>query len=1007
MSEWIVYSNDGIQERCRLKCLEYNGEWMGSCRLTATISSPVPIDFAIGDYVTYRGERFEINYDPTVIKSARRATAGDGFKYDNVVFHSLSDELTRCAFLDYVPSDNLIHYSSLPNFTFLADTVDKLAERIQVNLDRVYKGDRKWTVKVHPGCTGKTDVNVSVNSLTCWDALALAKSAFDVNFVIKNRTVTIGTEGIAVDRVFGYGKGNGLVTIERNADSDQQIITRLRAYGSTRNLPSDYYHDLSGGNVPDNFAVRNLMLPSFPIGTLDPYIDSANIDSLGVREGTVFFDGGNGLEEIYPSMEGMTASDLVSAGVETSATGALDELLDAEVITDNGVFTPSGGETSVSVPSFTVKLKDIGFDLNDHLTSESAMLSIKSGMCNGREFEIVKCEKQEDGSYLLTCNRSEDGSLGLYFPYSAYPLRGGDRFVLLNIGMPDVYVKAASQRLLTAARNYLAKNDYVRYSYTPKVDNIFLARQHDDAVKNGGASIHDTLKEGDLMLFEDGDLGIDGSVIIDRLTIHEGDECIPRYEITLRNDKAVGTIEKIQHQIDSIANGNGGGYNAQQLKSLIGTYGSTMFLRKDKDDRSKGKISSDAGFEVGEFIRSLYAGKGAGVDKDGNAEVESIRVRGYAEFMELIINRLSAIEGDQLLTEGDTIDRVVDLGDNCYGLYLRSKWEGYFTAQYPNNVLKGVINTLATGSGKYYTCWMRVNSVNTANNYIEVTLYPDEDTPAGRNFPPCEMMNIARWGNAADERRQSCLYLSSTEGRIVRLTGVTKPIIDASNYGSTIGELPEFLKGMDLPIVEGQDYLYARGIVVQDMIRMDYRGKPISTIADRGLWEEGGAYYSGDVNPVTGEYEISDVWYMGCKWRCAKTGTATAPAWNNTDWAMVEGNPEFTVGFEDTDTLFDPDRFELTLRIAAKLYNMDITEDILDADVQWTRYSEDAAGVERVASDNAWALKRANEGKSIRLTADDCDFNGYVPKVLRFIATVTLRDGTGEERGKAAAVFEY
>lgn len=436
-------------------------------------------------------------------------------------------------------------------------------------------------------------------------------------------------------------------------------------------------------------------------------------------------------------------------------------------------------------------------------------------------------------------------------------------------------------------------------------------------------------------------------------------------------------------------------------------YSEDRFLNKTKDDRSKGKISSDAGFEVGEFIRSLYAGKGAGVDKDGNAEVESIRVRGYAEFMELIINRLSAIEGDQLLTEGDTIDRVVDLGDNCYGLYLRSKWEGYFTAQYPNNVLKGVINTLATGSGKYYTCWMRVNSVNTANNYIEVTLYPDEDTPAGRNFPPCEMMNIARWGNAADERRQSCLYLSSTEGRIVRLTGVTKPIIDASNYGSTIGELPEFLKGMDLPIVEGQDYLYARGIVVQDMIRMDYQGKPISTIADRGLWEEGGAYYSGDVNPVTGEYEISDVWYMGCKWRCAKTGTATAPAWNNTDWAMVEGNPEFTVGFEDTDTLFDPDRFELTLRIAAKLYNMDITEDILDADVQWTRYSEDAAGVERVASDNAWALKRANEGKSIRLTADDCDFNGYVPKVLRFIATVTLRDGTGEERGKAAAVFEY
>ena len=69
---------------------------------------------------------------------------------------------------------------------------------------------------------------------------------------------------------------------------------------------------------------------------------------------------------------------------------------------------------------------------------------------------------------------------------------------------------------------------------------------------------------------------------------------------------------------------------------------------------------------------------------------------------------------------------------------------------------------------------------------------------------------------------------------------------------------------------------------------------------------------------------LFDVWYMGCKWRCAKTGTKTAPAWNNTDWAMVEGNPQFTVEFADTDYIFDPDRFALTLTIIARLYNMDI-----------------------------------------------------------------------------------
>lgn len=444
-----------------------------------------------------------------------------------------------------------------------------------------------------------------------------------------------------------------------------------------------------------------------------------------------------------------------------------------------------------------------------------------------------------------------------------------------------------------------------------------------------------------------------------------------------------------------------------------------QFLSRLVDDVAKGNITFEkaisvlglaifsGGAEFGQFIKSLYAGKGAGIDAAGNAEFESVRVRSYFECLELIINRLSAIEGDQLLTEADTIERVEDLGDNCYGLYLKSKWDGYFTAQYPGNVLKGIINTLATGSGVYYTSWLRVNSVNTATNYIEVTLYPGEETPAGTNYPPCEMMKIARWGNQTDATRQSCIYLSSTEGRIVRLTGVTKPIIDGTNYGASFGTLPEFLRALDLPIIEGQDYVYARGLIVQDIIRIDYQGKPIAEVVDRGQWTAGTAYYAGDLNEETGVYEISDVWYSGCKWRCAKTGTTTTPAWNNTDWAMVEGNPEFSVDFEDTDYIFDPDRFALTLKIVAKLYNMDVTADILDNDVVWTRYSEDADGNERVASDQAWALKRAGAGKQIALTIADCDFNGYVPKTIKFIATVTLRDGMGREAGTESAIFQY
>lgn len=585
MNAWVVYSKDGLTSKCEVRSLEYNGEFLGACSLSVTIESPTPIQFAIGDYLVYRGERFEINYDPSVIKSSSVGASGDAFSYENIVFNSLSDELTRCDFLDFVPSDNNIHYSSLPNFSFFAESIHALAERIQVNLDRVYQGEKKWTVEVHPEYINKSNINISVNSVTCWDALALVKSQFNANFIIRNRTIIIGTAGLPIETVFSYGKGNGLITIERNAEGNQKIITRLRAYGSTRNMPMRYYANLKEG-LPNNLAVNNLMLPSFPNDTLDPYIDSKNVKEIGVREGTVFFDGSGDLEEIYPSMEGVTADDLKNAGISVSSEGRLDEVLEAEQISDNGIF-----EEGDDIASFTITLKDIGFDLNDYLSTQSATISMKDGMCGGREFEIILCKKEGD-NYLITCNRSYDSGLDLYFPYNDYQIKSGDKFVLLNIEMPDVYVKAASQRLLKAAEEYLSKNDYVRYSYSPKVDSLFMARQHEESIKLGLKSIHDSIKEGGLMLFEDKDLGIEGSVIIDSLRINENTEdgYIPTYEITLRNDKTVGTLDKIQNQIDSIVSGKpntnegGGSYNSEQIKSLILAHGSKHFIRKDKND---------------------------------------------------------------------------------------------------------------------------------------------------------------------------------------------------------------------------------------------------------------------------------------------------------------------------------------------------------------------------------------------------------------------------------------
>nr|DAO84718.1 MAG TPA: tail protein [Caudoviricetes sp.] len=436
-------------------------------------------------------------------------------------------------------------------------------------------------------------------------------------------------------------------------------------------------------------------------------------------------------------------------------------------------------------------------------------------------------------------------------------------------------------------------------------------------------------------------------------------------------------------------------------------------LRKDIADVAEKLIRFAEGARFGDFVAGINGGKGAQIDTLGNAEVESITVRSYMKVMELIVNRLTALEGDQLFTESDTIESVSYLGDNCYGLHLRQKYKGYFTAQHVNNVLKGIVNNLATAAVEgtealYYTSWMRVNSVNAVSNYIEVSLYPDDEVPAGKNFPPCELMNIARWGNQTDESLQQCFYLSSSEGRIVKLTGVTKPILENWNYGMVFGDMPSFLKEMNLPLMKDRDYMYAAGIITQDIIQIDYQGKPVVTYVDRGNFDETAQYYCASLNDETGKYETSDVWYTGCKWRCQKTGTHAVPRWNSTDWAMIEGNPAFSVDFQEAEAIYDFDNFIAPLTIVATLYGQDITDDILDTDVAWTRYTENSQGVQRVTSDNVWAEKRGGAGKSIVLTQEDLSLDSDgVPKKISFTATVILRDGMGNEADRQSVSLDY
>lgn len=801
MSTWNIYHKDGSkltdvnEEQITVHGLEYSDSWMGECFVNINFKHEVPINFQIGDYIVYRGERFELNYEPGKDKQARPDTYGEGFVYDSVKFNALQDELARAEFLDVVLNDNELHYTALPKFPFYVQTLDDLLDRIQANLDEQI-GAGLWKIysrnmerSVQRGCLasdwlsmygeGTRDnviesMSITVDSQTCWQALALVNEKWDINFIVRGRNIYVGTTGIQANHIFKYGLGNGLYEIVQNADSDQSVVTRLRAYGSEKNLPSHYYADLgvkyvanitkvvtastnveleldidyietyfknprkyivsgetgeqSSGwvlkvtfdfkteitgyvtkkyntnkcrfyseykgtqvdsgdeesrenlntfiaqvkagntkmyitsglnnknvpssmkeyaeNLPNNMSINRLMLPGFPHVSLSdfydsltdeekkyvnptgkqhrfstdphrPYIDSINIDQIGLRSASQFFDTDdktNGVVEIYPTIE-----EMVIGGVR------VDEIDEGVAPDDDGRYDGDPGPNNVDI----YLSKAVDFDIKD-LADDDFSISMKDGMCGGRTFKVASSTKV-DGRWRLTIERIKDDALELWFPYKDYPIKKGDHFVLTGITLPDSYVNAASLKLLKYAIAFIDKNDYTRYVYQPKVDEIFMARQHDKAQADDTGvikSLHDTLKAGDLMNFNDTDLNIEGIISIDQLTIKEEDGKIPTYDITLREDKEVGTIQKIQQQISSLQSGNGGtgaGLTTTQVKNQVATEGSKHFISKINDDIAKGTVAWE---KVQKFVQGFFLGHSNefSIDGSGNAILSSVLV---------------------------------------------------------------------------------------------------------------------------------------------------------------------------------------------------------------------------------------------------------------------------------------------------------------------------------------------------------------------------------------------
>lgn len=822
----------------------------------------------------------------------------------------------------------------------------------------------------------------------------------------------------------GYCEMEGQTTFEQDvnvlsmsySESKSTYITRLYAFGSDRNIPKGYFTGADADVTTDGVATDYLMLPNKKVDSdgffaKDGYLENVNVvkNDKQAIEGVVMFD------DEYPKVECRVSS------IKT---------YDSTVDNEDGTKTTQTFWQVTSTDSFTNNFKESWIKSNLTLG-----IKFTSGALMGMEFDVSFKVIDKVNYFEIVAN----DTYGRTLPDGIMCPKVGDKYFLFNWDATKItdtdLIPTAQLSLFDRAKQYYQKTMISNSNFTCTMDG--------DKFYNDGTYDYHPLGE-QVKLINDMFAQVDADGKHYRNSRIIGMEIpldIPydHPQYTVGEKAATSRLGKLEDKVDSIkvngmqiggtGSGNGGvyviGLNDSTPASDSNVYSARRsrmeFVSRLQDNTAKGTITWEKiqkflkgltaedlsqfkkGATFGEFIQGMLFGTGGRIDELGNAEFESITSRSSIIAKELIVNRQTAMESNFVFTESGMVESVTEIpaategGNVTYDLKLQKRWDNDFTAFKENDVVLASINTL-TENGKYYDMWLRVLSVNTVTNTITVVCYPDNECPSKKNYPPCELARLIRWGNAVDEDRQSCWYISSSEGLLVWLDHVTKPIIDKTNYSLAMGKLPDALSFLfqDFPTANKRDgAFYAKWMMAASFQQIDYQGNPIYTTRDRGVWSLSVA--QGDTPYRNGDRTIDTVYYLGCKWQCLEDKTTKPPTYSSTAWAFVEGNPYFTLemlssklwNFRLNDLMAtNADgswKVFTTLSVIGRLYNQDVTDSMTN--VVWTRDSGDPT------ADNKWALSHANCGLSVDLTYEDLGGAAFKIGSVTFRCNAEIKDG--------------
>ena len=647
-------------------------------------------------------------------------------------------------------------------------------------------------------------------------------------------------------------------------DSQSAYATRIYAFGSTRNIPSNY-RPVDESVVVNGVVQRRLMLPA---GT--PYIDAyPNMVTEEAIEQVIVFD------DIYPRRTG-TMSDIATIEV-----------------TDK-VENEDGTTTEEKWNAYRFRDTGVNFSEKYILPGQELRIRFASGLLNGLEFAVKfnpegKPEKLEDGGWnpeaqLWEIVRNEDYGRPLpgdvLFPQDGdeYVLSGWDSTKITELGL----VGAAEQELKEKTEKYAAKSKIDPSTYG-------CTMMSNDAYREDG--IHNLYSIGQKVnlinkaYFENGrqsrvigfefnlDLAYDSPIYTVGETtaysrIGELEEKVE--SLTLKGQTYTGGGGSGVYVIGSHDSTPATDHNVYSaLRSLI------MFMRKDTEERTGFLLSLLGGTVIkkyakfGDFVTGVSGGY---IDEKGNLEMESGVFRKRLFVPEIAYNRTTYFKGRMVNSPGGgcTVLSYVDNGDGTYTI-APDLTDADGLSQFVDDILTTYFVT-KNSEGKlngFEEMKFRVTAADyTAKKF---TVIP---RPGHSDWKPAEQMVLAQTGNFTDPERQTYILIDSVNGN-----NCITFFDNANTWDPEPAQMPAWFgkkKGMTVNGIDCEKYsAVLQQVLLTGLIFQidEITGNKVRVPLDKGEW-------------VSGKYAYYDrVSHNGALWLCVDdNGTTTEPSDDNPAW---------------------------------------------------------------------------------------------------------------------------